>query len=449
MTLESMDLCFIPNDGWLKLKTYYFREKTKSGISLFNQNDSQARTVSNDTEISLHPSSLRLREDNPKYVEFCRFILDSASSLISAGKLEVSDLVKQLAEDKQLVQVKPTQIELALKAYVASQWFVASESGKSESKKIFLGLGQSAREREKLRTFAGSMASELASLSARIRLLVSHAPTVGTYRENILKRVLEKHLPERYHVATGFIYGSDRQIDILIYDRLEYAPLFREADLVVVPPSAVRAVIEVKTNLTTTAFRSSLSLITELSSLDSGYPPIFKGVFAFESDADEDALCKIVKEHHAEEACDADEEGYADTIGRPFDHLTCACVNEKYFIHTRYRRSEGNRYIPALYKAKSHVGFHSQVALFMDELLAYLQFGGAKPGNFQYMYNMLGSDTRHNFYSDLAPENWGPYFFAEHGDCEDAERMDEKVNNVQQWLDGKIPSLPPLQMGEG
>lgn len=121
MTLESMDLCFIPNDGWLKLKTYYFREKTKSGISLFNQNDSQARTVSNDTEISLHPSSFRLREENPKYVEFCRFILDSASSLISAGKLEVSDLVRQLAEDKQLAQVKPTQIELALKAYVASQ----------------------------------------------------------------------------------------------------------------------------------------------------------------------------------------------------------------------------------------------------------------------------------------------------------------------------------------
>ena len=36
------------------------------------------------------------------------------------------------------------------------------------------------------------------------------------------------------------------QLDIIVYDDTDYAPIFREKDVVVVRPESVRAVIEVK-----------------------------------------------------------------------------------------------------------------------------------------------------------------------------------------------------------
>ena len=450
MTLEQMDICFIPDETWVELKTYYYLSEDRNNIRLTCSETHEDRTVSKGTAITLHPSSPRLRAERPAYIKLCRFVLDSASSLIAHGKLEVSDLVKRLTEDDYLANVKPCDVENVLKCYVASKQFIASESGRSNNKRTFLQLSQDGLEREKIRTFAGSMASELESLSARIRLIIAHAPTVGTYREDILKTVLEKHLPERYHVATGFIFGCDRQIDILIYDRIDYAPLFRESDLVVVPKSAVRAVIEVKTNLTTQAFRDSLSLISEITILDSGYPPMFKGIFAFESDAAEDTLCEIVKEHHAEESWDFEDEEDADAeaedgpypIGRPFDHLTCACINQKSFLYTTYRKNDSTRFIPILVKTHSNTGLHNQVALFMEQLLCYLQFGGAKPGTFHSLQNMLGSDTRAYIYCDLAREDWGAYF--EGAEFEEKDQMEEKITNIMHWLEGGASTLPPL-----
>jgi len=449
MTWKQMDLCFIPDEKWVELKTYYYMSEDRNNILLTCSETCEERTVSKGTAIMLHPSTMRLRAERPKYITQCRFILDCASSLISHGKLEVSDLVKRLTDDDYLANVKSSEVENVLKCYVASKQLIAFESGRSNNKKTFLSLSRTGLEREKIRSFAGSIASELESLSARIRLIIAHAPTVGTYRENILKAVLEKHLPERYHVATGFIFGCDRQIDILIYDRIDYAPLFRESDLVVVPKSAVRAVIEVKTNLTTEAFRDSLSLISEISNLDSGYPPIFKGIFAFESDAVEDTLCEIVKEHHAQETWDLEEEADADAddgpypIGRPFDHLTSACINQKSFLYTTYRRNDAERFIPILVKTHSNTGLHNQVALFMEQLLCYLKFGGAKPGTFHSLQNMLGSDTRGQIYCDLAGENWGAYF--EGAEYEEKVHMEEKIANIMHWLEDETFTLPPLR----
>ncbi|MBO0494011.1 DUF6602 domain-containing protein [Pseudomonas sp. Marseille-Q1929] len=459
MTLEQMDFCFIPDEAWVELKTYYYLSEDHNGIRLTCSETHEERTVGKGTAITLHPSSPRLRAERPAYIKLCKFVLDCASSLIAHGKLEVSELVKRLSDDDYLANVKSSDVENMLKCYVASKQLIASESGRANQKRTFLQLSQAGLEREKIRSFAGSMASELESLSARIRLIIAHNPTVGTYREDILRTVLEKHLPERYHVATGFIFGCDRQIDILIYDRIDYAPLFRESDLVVVPKSAVRAVIEVKTNLTTQAFRDSLSLISEITILDSGYPPIFKGIFAFESDAAEDTLCEIVKEHHAEESWDFEEEEEADAdadadededededgpypIGRPFDHLTCACINQKSFLYTTYRKNDATRFMPILVKTHSNTGLPNQVALFMEHLLCYLQFGGAKPGTFHSLQNMLGSDTRANTYCNLAQEDWGAYF--EGADLEEKMQMEERITNIMHWLEGGTSTLPTL-----
>ncbi|WP_367619543.1 MULTISPECIES: DUF6602 domain-containing protein [Paraburkholderia] len=79
-------------------------------------------------------------------------------------------------------------------------------------------------------------------MSERIGTLIGHGPTVGTYRENLLQTVLRKHLPTYYHVATGFINGSPPQVDILIYDQVDYVPTFREGVLV----SEVRSKVHIR-----------------------------------------------------------------------------------------------------------------------------------------------------------------------------------------------------------
>jgi hypothetical protein len=113
------------------------------------------------------------------------------------------------------------------------------------------------------------------SFATRINLLShllndAHHLTTGRYKESILANLIADFIPGRYSVGTGFVLfpvegysvegdGDDaeaileitkhvpsRQLDILIYESHTYPVLFRDHDLVVVRPEAVRCVIEVK-----------------------------------------------------------------------------------------------------------------------------------------------------------------------------------------------------------
>jgi len=77
------------------------------------------------------------------------------------------------------------------------------------------------RQQEQERKFAATLAAELSEMSTRINGVIPHAGEKGRYREDLLRTVLERNLPTRYHVATGFIYGCKRQLDILIYDQID------------------------------------------------------------------------------------------------------------------------------------------------------------------------------------------------------------------------------------
>ena len=94
----------------------------------------------------------------------------------------------------------------------------------------------------------------------------AHAPTLGSYKERLLRQVIAEFLPRRYQVGTGFVlfpaaqlsgrgessaarrppHEISRQLDLIVYDASEHPVVFREGDFVVVRPEAVRAVIEVK-----------------------------------------------------------------------------------------------------------------------------------------------------------------------------------------------------------
>jgi len=115
-------------------------------------------------------------------------------------------------------------------------------------------------------TFFRSLAEELLSKLGRVNSFTQHTTSIGNYHEEIVRSIIRSMLSERYSVKTGFAYGSaeavSRQGDILIVDEMEPAPyFFKEGDFVVVHPSAIACIIEVKTRLTKRSFIDAIENI--------------------------------------------------------------------------------------------------------------------------------------------------------------------------------------------
>ena len=111
-----------------------------------------------------------------------------------------------------------------------------------------------------------SLAAELNAVKDRVRYLIRHWPTDGSFKESILRSVLKRHLPESVFIGTGFIATAtdcSKQIDVLIVDK-DHPRLFWDGELIIVTPEAVRAVIEVKTGLD--GPQRSTTLMTTLAS---------------------------------------------------------------------------------------------------------------------------------------------------------------------------------------
>jgi hypothetical protein len=124
------------------------------------------------------------------------------------------------------------------------------------------------------------------SLSSRVKFLdnligSAHYPSVGQYKEKLLANAIREYLPRTVEVGTGFVmfphaetnptldpdtydplnqsaYSVSRQCDILVYDTTKYPVIFRDDNFVIVRPQAVRAVIEVKGNLSRTDLLKTL-----------------------------------------------------------------------------------------------------------------------------------------------------------------------------------------------
>lgn len=87
--------------------------------------------------------------------------------------------------------------------------------------------------------------------------LSDHNGEKGRLNESHLKKVLRQFLPEKYGIGTGFIVSSESldkkdnpQLDIIIYDKLNNAPLYQSEAFGIYPVEMVYAYIEVKTTLT-------------------------------------------------------------------------------------------------------------------------------------------------------------------------------------------------------
>jgi hypothetical protein len=144
-----------------------------------------------------------------------------------------------------------------------------------------------------------SIAAELIAAKDKIRNLVDHWPTDGGWKEVVLRNILRKHLPESCIVGQGFIVGKDTvssQIDVLVVSKNQ-PTLFKDGDMLIVTPSAVRAIIEVKTNLSNIDYSDALIKLAENVNLCAQYEndSVWSGIFDYDSSCAKKFCQKLLK----------------------------------------------------------------------------------------------------------------------------------------------------------
>ena len=87
--------------------------------------------------------------------------------------------------------------------------------------------------------------------------VIKHAPTVGSFYENLIRNTLREFAPTNNKVGTGFVYDSSRdkhgkQIDVLVYDDSDRSVVYRCDEFVVINPGSTISAIEVKKTLSAT-----------------------------------------------------------------------------------------------------------------------------------------------------------------------------------------------------
>ncbi|WP_251620137.1 DUF6602 domain-containing protein [Odoribacter lunatus] len=99
---------------------------------------------------------------------------------------------------------------------------------------------------------------------------IKHNLTIGMFAEDLLRDSLKMLLPQKASISQGFITNGEScssQCDIIIYDSLNFAPLFKTESLVVLPVNSVIAVIEVKTTIGEKQFHKTLKDFSLLHSM--------------------------------------------------------------------------------------------------------------------------------------------------------------------------------------
>lgn len=443
MHLNYEDIYIYMEDPWDKLDFYQIVEINKSDIVLNSpyyatrKTKSRSIPISKKHKLQIYPFSLMMRTKYEKLFNIMFRIGDLTSAFLNKNTtLPIGLLKEHLFKHKQKYGIEHDSLEWTLRCLAVAK--IITPTIKKGT--VVFSVSDIYRRRENERKFSASIAGELESLSERVRHIVDHGPTVGTYRENLLQSTLRKHLPERYHVATGFINGLDKQLDILIYDRVDYAPVFREGDLVVVPSESVRAVIEVKTKLSSKTLTSALEVMQTSSIFDDCKPPFFRGVFSFESALSPDKINQEIMKFYTD-LDNISQGARGDIIHSPFKHVTCVCVHKRSFSYIEYKKNKNTQLVPTLYSKGSASGLKSQTAFFIQSLLSYLKFGGMKSYKLDHVHRMLGEDTFSTQIGHLCPAgfSWGMYYNYEDGnaDEEDVKNMETLILSIQHWINGE------------
>lgn len=96
----------------------------------------------------------------------------------------------------------------------------------------------------------------------KITLFTKHGPTLGAYRESILRDYLRTFTAESLHIKSGFVVNNNaalceelsdhqtKQIDCMVYNPNSYVPLLHTKEFAVIQAESLYAAIEVKSALT-------------------------------------------------------------------------------------------------------------------------------------------------------------------------------------------------------
>ena len=154
--------------------------------------------------------------------------------------------------------------------------------------------------------FQESITKELDIIKNRVRNLIgsAHWGEEGRYKEEILKNILKRFLPNNLSVGTGFIvHGNNSensgstistQLDIIIYDN-NTPNLFSEGDFIITTEENVKGIIEVKTRVVNAngqknSIKHVIEKFQQLQSFtkfsETGKNSIFKGLFVYDYDDD-------------------------------------------------------------------------------------------------------------------------------------------------------------------
>lgn len=143
-----------------------------------------------------------------------------------------------------------------------------------------------------------SIAREFNAVKDRVRHLIgsAHWGEDGRYKEIILINFLKRFLPTTVGIGTGFIKDGNRlstQIDVIIFDPA-IAGYFKESDFIIIHPSSVLGIIEVKSNPDKFELSKAIYKASKAGSIVNR--PIFNGVFVFgETDDTENTASELLK----------------------------------------------------------------------------------------------------------------------------------------------------------
>lgn len=192
-----------------------------------------------------------------------------------------------------------------------------------------------------------SIAKEMHAKKNRVRNIIgdSHWGEEGKYKEIILKKIIQRYLPQDLSIGTGFVatktnesIGTTSQIDLILYKN-SYPPLFREEDFVILHPEPVCAIIEVKTNIHKSkkglekilenASENAIEVVRNKKQSNSS-PHFFNGIFSYDTEMKPEAVLDAYKNHWDAKLNDPEIDKYLMSAAA-VNHM---CLNQDIYFKT-------------------------------------------------------------------------------------------------------------------
>lgn len=124
-----------------------------------------------------------------------------------------------------------------------------------------------------------------------IKSLVKDQRVIGDYYEAIIRDVIRENVSEAFAVGRGVVLSKEgktsHECDVIVYNTVEYGPLFKSGEIVVITPEAVRCVVEVKGTLTNSHLSDAVKNLSSVNELRSG---IWKLIVGFNTNINYQSL---------------------------------------------------------------------------------------------------------------------------------------------------------------